>query len=176
MEKIAWLLLTVVTLVAAIVAQRNPRALLVGRVALGIYYVFAGAMVHVIYLATGATYETFADSAHVSFVRDTWRSLVAPHQLFFIGLLVVVEATMGALVLIGVVGRSSAWPGSSRCRPVCCCSDGCTPCSPRSCSSRSGCCCRLRCATTGWLRPHRRDACSQVCDDSSFLERRDEQA
>jgi hypothetical protein len=101
MEKIAWLLLTVVSLVAAIVAQRNRRALLVGRVALGVYYVFAGAMVHVIYLATGASYETFADSAHVSFVRDAWRSLVAPHQLFFIGLLVVVEATMGVLVLIG---------------------------------------------------------------------------
>jgi hypothetical protein len=105
MEKVAWLVLTVVTLVAAIAAQRNPRALAVGRVALGVYYVFAGALVNLIYLATGATFATFADSAHVSFVRDTWHSLVAPHQTFFIGLLIAFEATMGVLVFVG--GRSA---------------------------------------------------------------------
>jgi hypothetical protein len=37
MEKIAWLVLTLVTLVAAIAAQRRPRALTIGRVALGFY-------------------------------------------------------------------------------------------------------------------------------------------
>jgi hypothetical protein len=101
MEKIAWLVLTLVTLAGAIAAQWRPRALTVGRVALGIYYVFAGAMVNVIYLATGSTFADFADSAHVSFVRDTWRSLVAPHYLFFIGLLIVFEATVGFMVLAG---------------------------------------------------------------------------
>ena len=101
MEKVAWLVLTVVTLVAAISARWRPRALIVGRVTLGIYYVAAGALVNAVYLATGQTYATFADAAHVSFVRDTWRSLVAPHQVLFIGLLVVVEATMGVLVLLG---------------------------------------------------------------------------
>jgi hypothetical protein len=99
MEKIAWLVLTVVTLVAAIAAQRRPRALMIGRVALGLYYVFAGALVHVVYLAGGETYASFANAAHFSFVRETWRALVAPHYLFFIGLLVVFEATMGILVL-----------------------------------------------------------------------------
>jgi hypothetical protein len=98
---IAWLVLTVITLVAAIAAQRRPRALTIGRVALGIYYVFAGALVHVVYLARGETYASFADAAHFSFVRDTWRAVVAPHYLFFIGLLVVFEATMGVLVLSG---------------------------------------------------------------------------
>jgi hypothetical protein len=105
MDKVAWLVLTVVTLVAAIAAQRSPRALVVGRVALGVYYVFAGALVNLIYLATGTTFATFADSAHVSFVRDTWHSLVAPHEPFFIGLLIAFEATMGVLVLVG--GRSA---------------------------------------------------------------------
>jgi len=101
MEKIAWLVLTLVTLVAAIAAQRRPRALTIGRVALGIYYVLAGALVHLVYVVRGKTYASFADAAHFSFVRDTWRALVAPHYLFFIGLLVIFEATMGLLVLSG---------------------------------------------------------------------------
>lgn len=101
MEKLVWLVLTVVTLVAAIAAQGNPRALPVGRVALGIYYLFAGALINAIYLATGDSYATFADSAHVPFVRETWRALVAPNHLFFIGLLVAFEAAMGVLVLSG---------------------------------------------------------------------------
>ena len=101
MEKIAWLVLTLVTLVAAVAAQWRPAALRVGRVTLGIYYVAAGALVHAVYLATGQTYATIADAAHVSFVRDTWRSLVAPHQMVFIGLLVLFEATVGVLVLVG---------------------------------------------------------------------------
>ena len=101
MEKIAWLVLTVITLVAAIAAQRRPRALTIGRVALGIYYVFAGALVNLAYLARGETYASFADAAHFAFVRDTWRAVVAPHYLFYIGLLVIFEATMGVLVLSG---------------------------------------------------------------------------
>jgi uncharacterized membrane protein len=101
MEKIAWLVLTLVTLVAAIAAQRRPGALTVGRVTLGIYYVFAGALVNVVYLARGDTFASFADAAYFSFVRDTWRAVVAPNYLFFIGLLVIFEATMGVLVLTG---------------------------------------------------------------------------
>jgi hypothetical protein len=101
MEKIAWLVLTLITLVAAIAAQRRPRALTIGRVALGIYYVVAGALVHLLYLVRGDTYASFADAAHFSFVRNAWRTVVAPHYLFFIGLLVVFEATMGLLVLSG---------------------------------------------------------------------------
>jgi hypothetical protein len=101
MEKIAWLVLTVVTLGAAITAQWSPKALPVGRVSLGIYYVVAGALVHVMYLITGQSYATIADGAHLALVRNAWRSLVAPHQLLFIGLLVVFEATVGVLVLSG---------------------------------------------------------------------------
>lgn len=101
MEKIAWLILTVITLVAAIAAQRRLGALPVGRIALAIYYVVAGALVNLAYLVAGASYASFADSARVPFVRDTWHSLVAPHQAFFIGLLIAFEATMGVLVLIG---------------------------------------------------------------------------
>jgi hypothetical protein len=42
-----------------------------------VYYSFAGALVNALYLATGFNYATFADTAHVQFVRDTWRSMVA---------------------------------------------------------------------------------------------------
>jgi hypothetical protein len=101
MEKFAWLILGIVTLVSAIVAQWRPAALRVGRVALGVLFLFAGAVVHAIYLATGASYATFADAAHVPFVRTAWHAIVAPHQTLFIGLLILFEAVVGVLVLTG---------------------------------------------------------------------------
>jgi hypothetical protein len=101
MEKVAWLVLGGITFVAALRAARSRRALQVGRVALGLLYVGAGALVNAVFLATGTDYGTFADAAHVAFVRDTWRFLVAPHQGPFIGLLVAFEATVGVLVLAG---------------------------------------------------------------------------
>jgi hypothetical protein len=100
-EKIAWLVLGGVTFVAALRAGSSQRALQVGRVALGLFYVGAGALVHAVFLATGTDYGTFADAAHVAFVRDTWHALVAPRQVLFIGALVVFEATVGVLVLVG---------------------------------------------------------------------------
>ena len=57
---------------------------------------------HAIYLATGASYATFADAAHVAFVRTAWHSIVAPHQTIFIGLLILFEAVVGVLVLMGI--------------------------------------------------------------------------
>ena len=101
MEKIAWLVLGIATLVSAIVAQWRPAALPVGRLFLGVFYVFAGAVVHAVYLATGASYASFADAAHVAFVRTAWHAVVAPHQGFFIGLLILFEAVVGVLVLVG---------------------------------------------------------------------------
>jgi hypothetical protein len=101
MEKIAWLILGIVTLGSAIVAQWRPAAIAVGRIALGVFYLVAGAVVHAIYLATGASYATFADAAHVPFVRTAWHAVVAPHQTLFIGLLILFEAVVGVLVLLG---------------------------------------------------------------------------
>jgi hypothetical protein len=101
MEKIAWLILGIVTLISAIVAHWRPAALPVGRLALGVLYVVAGAVVHAVYLATGTSYATFADAAHILFVRTAWHAVVAPHQTFFIGLLMVFESVVGVLVLLG---------------------------------------------------------------------------
>jgi hypothetical protein len=72
-------------------------------------------------VARGETFASFADAAHFSSVRDTWRAVVAPNYLFFIGLLMVFEATMGVLVLTGAAGRRLACLGSSGCKLACCC-------------------------------------------------------
>lgn len=101
MEKIAWLVLGAVALAAAFRAGRNHRALYVGRAALGALFIGAGALVNLIYLLTGADYGTFADAAHLAFVRDTWHSVVAPRQALFIGLLIAYEIMVGVLILSG---------------------------------------------------------------------------
>jgi hypothetical protein len=108
-EKIAWLVLGIVTFVAAVRAGRSRPALYVGRAALGVLYVGAGALVNAVYLATGTDYATFADAAHVAFVRNTWHSVVAPHQGIFITLLVIFEAAVGVLILSG--GRRTTQVG-----------------------------------------------------------------
>jgi uncharacterized membrane protein len=101
MERILWLVLGSVALVAAARAGHSRRALYVARGALGVLFIGGGAMVNAVYLATGDHYSNFADAAHLDFVRTTWQSLVAPNQLFFIGLLIVFEATAGALIISG---------------------------------------------------------------------------
>jgi len=102
MEKIAWLVLGGIALGAAWPAWKgSARALRVGRIALGVLYVGAGALVNAIYLLTGDNYSKFADAAHIDFVRDTWRSTVVPNHTFFITLLVAFELAVGVMVLSG---------------------------------------------------------------------------
>ena len=102
MEKIMWLVLGGVTFVAALRAGRSQRAMLVGRWALGILFVVFGAGVNALYLVLGTDYYAgFADTSPFPFVRNTWESLVVPNTAFFITLLIVAEATAGALVLSG---------------------------------------------------------------------------
>jgi hypothetical protein len=72
------------------------------------YRARAPQLAHLLYLVRGDTCASFAKAAHFSFVRNAWRAVVAPHYLFFIGLLVVFKATMGLLVLSGGAGRRSA--------------------------------------------------------------------
>jgi hypothetical protein len=53
------------------------------------------------YLETGTDYSNFTESAHLTFVRDTRQSVVAPNQGLFITLLVIFEAVVGVLILSG---------------------------------------------------------------------------
>ena len=102
MEKIMWLVLGSVACVAALRAARSQRAMLVGRWAVGTLMIVFGAVVNAIYLVVDpAYYADFADPSPFAFVRDTWDSFVAPNMSFFITLLVIFEAIVGAMVLSG---------------------------------------------------------------------------
>jgi hypothetical protein len=96
-----WASLGVVILVAGVLAGRHPRALQVGCWAVAALFLAAGALVNAVFLARGDDYAGFADGSASAFVRDTWASLVVPHHHLFIGLLVVFEAAVGVLVLLG---------------------------------------------------------------------------
>jgi hypothetical protein len=99
--QILWLACGVTTIVAGVLANRSRRARYVARAAVGVLFILGGALLHVINLATGVDYAGFADPAHFAWVTDAWRAVVAPNQVLFIGLLVVFEATVGALTLSG---------------------------------------------------------------------------
>ena len=99
--QIVWVVCGVVTLVAAVPAGRSGRARLAARVAVGVLFVFGGALLHVINLLMGVDYTDFADPAHFGWVTDAWRAVVGPNQVLFIGLLAVFEATVGVLALLG---------------------------------------------------------------------------
>jgi hypothetical protein len=101
MERVAWLVLGVIIVVAAARAEHSARARRVGRMAFAALYIGAGALVNAYYLLSGSDYADFADTAHFAFVRDTWASLVVPHHTLFIGLLVAFELTVGLLALSG---------------------------------------------------------------------------
>ena len=102
MEKIMWLVLGGVAFVAALRAGQSRRAMYVGRWALGVLFVVFGAAVNAIYLAVGTDYYVnFADASPSPFVQDTWASLVVPNTESFITLLIIAEATAGALILSG---------------------------------------------------------------------------
>lgn len=101
-EKIMWLVLGGTAFVAALRAGRSRRAMLVGRVALGVLFIVFGAAVNAVYLALGnGYYDGFADASPFPFVRDTWHSLVLPNQVLLITLLIIFEAAMGVLILSG---------------------------------------------------------------------------
>jgi hypothetical protein len=100
-EGVAWAVLGLTTLAASLWAHRDRRARLIGRWAVALLFVVAGAGVNAWYLATGIDYAAFADASVIPFVRDTWRSVVAPNQGIWIGLLVAFEAVAGVLVASG---------------------------------------------------------------------------
>lgn len=108
MLQVGWLLLATLTLVGAVGARRSKKLHQLALAALAALYLAAGAVVNAVYLVTGSSYEHFADASPFAFVRDTWASLVVPHQTFFIGLLVVFEAAVGVMVVVGGRGRRVA--------------------------------------------------------------------
>jgi hypothetical protein len=101
MLQVVWIACAVAIVVAAVRTRRGTDALRMGRLAVAMLYLGAGALVNAVLLATGEDYAKFADQAYIGFVRHTWRSLVVPNHVLFISLLVIFEATVGVLVLSG---------------------------------------------------------------------------
>lgn len=96
-----WLVCGAAIVVAAVLAHRTSAALVVGRWAVGALFVVGGALLHIINLASGATYSGFADPAFFPWVTTAWQAIVVPHVVVFIGLLALFEAAVGILALRG---------------------------------------------------------------------------
>ena len=95
-----WVILGATIVGYGVRARRCDQALTRGCLAVFVLWVVAGALVNAAILVFGGSYSGFADGAYVGFVRDTWESLVVPHQVVFIGLLVAFEGLAGSLVLV----------------------------------------------------------------------------
>lgn len=112
MERIMWLVLGAIALVAALRAGSSARAMFVARAALILLMVVFGAGVNAAYLISGSPYyERFAAAAPFAFVRDTWSSLVVPNQWVFISLLILAELVAGILIAVGGLWMRAALIG-----------------------------------------------------------------
>jgi hypothetical protein len=99
--QVFWSACVLAAVVAAVLAGRHRWARQLGRVAVGVLMLAGGALFNAVNLATGGDYAAFADSAHFDWVTTAWRAVVAPQQPVFIGMLVIYEAAVGVLILLG---------------------------------------------------------------------------
>lgn len=105
---VVWVALGVVIFACSLRATYSLRLYKVGVTAVSALWVVAGAGANAYFLLRGDDYSGFADGASTSFVRETWESVVVPHHGLFIGLLIVFEAVVGALVLVEGRARQTA--------------------------------------------------------------------
>jgi hypothetical protein len=98
---IVFWLLAVPAIIGDVLAARSDRARRVGRIFTGLVMLIGGAAVNATSLATGYDYADFADGSKFAWVTDAWRTIVPPHHPLLIGLLVLFEAIIGVLILIG---------------------------------------------------------------------------
>lgn len=87
--------------VCSLLAGHSARARFVGRVAVGVLMLVGGAVFNAVLLLQGNDYAKFADPSPFGWVTRTWRAVVPPQHVLFIGLLVVFEAIVGLLILSG---------------------------------------------------------------------------
>jgi len=100
-----WVILGAVIFVCSLRASTSAPARRRARFALAWLYIGAGALVNLGLLLSGADYADFAKGSYIPFVRDTWNSLVVPHQAVFIPILIAFEVVVGLLAIRG--GRST---------------------------------------------------------------------
>lgn len=97
---ILWVTTGILTWVAAAAPLRG-RGVRLGRWATGALFLIAGAAFNLASLIAGVDYGGFADLAHFGWTTSAWQAVVAPNQVLFIGLLVVFEAAVGILAVLG---------------------------------------------------------------------------
>jgi hypothetical protein len=98
---ILWSVCWVLAIVTGVLAVRSRRAMLVGRIAVGVLMLLGGAVFNSVQLLSGNDYSGFADQAHVAWVASAWEAVVPANHVLLIGLLIVFEATVGVLILSG---------------------------------------------------------------------------
>jgi len=98
---IVWTACWLTTVVCAVLAARSPRAVRVGRIAVGVLMLVGGALFNAVTLAQDNDYADFADPSPFPWITRTWRAVVPPQHVVLIGLLVVFEAVVGLLLLSG---------------------------------------------------------------------------
>lgn len=108
MVQVGWLVLGSLTVAGALRARHSLEAYRLALGALAALFLGAGAAVNATYLLLERSYSHFAQGSSFAFVRSTWESLVVPHELFFITLLILFEATVGMLLLVEGRGRRVA--------------------------------------------------------------------
>jgi hypothetical protein len=96
-----WSTCVLVAVASAVLAARSRRAMVVGRISVGVLMLVGGAAFNAVQLASGNDHSGFADPAHFGWVTEAWEAVVPPHPLVLIGLLVLFEATTGLLLLSG---------------------------------------------------------------------------
>jgi len=98
---IVWSACFLVAIVAAALAGRSRRAVLIGRVSVGVLMLVGGAAFNLVQLLDGNDYSGFADPSPFGWVTDAWEAVVPANHVVLIGLLVLFEATVGVLILSG---------------------------------------------------------------------------
>lgn len=98
---VLWVVCGLATIGAALLAHRSWRARYTGRVAVGLLFVFGGALVHLSNLLAGSDYAGFADLSYFGWVTRAWETVVVPNHVVFIGLLAAFEAVVGVLAVCG---------------------------------------------------------------------------
>jgi predicted small integral membrane protein len=99
--QIFWMTFGVATVIACLLSSRSRRAMLIARAMVGMVMLVGGALLNTAYLLAGNDYAVFMDASWFPWVTETWRAVVPPNQVLLIGLLILFEAAVGVLILMG---------------------------------------------------------------------------
>jgi len=99
--QVFWMTFGVATVIACLLSSRSRRAMLIARAMVGMVMLVGGALLNTAYLLAGNDYAVFMDASWFPWVTETWRAVVPPNHVLLIGLLILFEAAVGVLILIG---------------------------------------------------------------------------